>query len=460
MKAVFAKRNFLLLRDDGSLHYPYAKFLTEQFSNQNTRDLVAQSLRILYRFCTANRIELAVRALDGRCLTYNEAKKLSELCWRPLGEVEEMGDKKVVSITSAKTGKAPKDLDGAVQPNTARKRLDHISSYLDFYREVFLDPNIRSHILREQLKDDYDKVGYQLRGIIKGTKHSDHLSSQSLPSDKYLAIVEAVFVRPDELFMTGAGEPSRTLLRDRAMTLLACEGLRPGTIGNIRLVDFRPNTCQLVIKDNRSKRTERITSSSLVLKMGDSTQVNNRSETMISLWPFTVHAIQEYINAERHGVLAKRMTNHSNGFLFLSDDGEPIKHRSSVTTLFNRLGKRLAAIGLLDVGNDPFFKVQKQYDFYAYVLRHSAASFFLAEKCNQIAEEYGTTLPRQYKDVPDHVKDLMKLRFGWTEHSNMPNLYAARALSEAANVILMEFNQRLLDAVQARKRERVLASGL
>jgi hypothetical protein len=48
----------------------------------------------------------------------------------------------------------------------------------------------------------------------------------------------------------------------------------------------------------------------------------------------------------------------------------------------------------------------------------------------------------------------MKLRFGWTPASNMPELYAARALSDNASVILMDFNQRLLDAVVVIKQHR------
>ncbi len=460
MRQVYGRRSYLLLHDDGSMHYPFSKFLTDKFTNPHTRELLAQSLRVLYRFCKAHLVELAFRATEGRCLTYSEAKSLGELCYRPLREIEVMGDKKVVFLTSPKAGKAPKDLPDAVEPNTAKKRLDHIALYLDSYREVFLEPNIRSVTTREQLKHEYDKIGDQLRKTITGTKQNHHLSIKSLPADKYLAIIKAGFVRPEELFQSEAGKPSRTLLRDRAMMLLACEGLRPGTLGNIALADFRPNSGHLVIKDNRAKRSERVTTGTPKLKMGDSTQVNSASETMITLWPFTVHAIQDYIDSERDAVLAKRLTNRSNGFLFLSDEGEPIKHRSSITQMFNNLGKRLASLGLLDIGNDPYFANQKKYDFFGYVLRHSAASFFLAEKCKEHAEEDVVKRASQYKDVPETIKDLMKKRFGWTTNSKMPEHYAARALSDYANVVLKEFNQSLLDAVQVQKQKREAGRGV
>lgn len=460
MKQVFAQRNYVLLHDDGRVHYPFTKFLTDRFTNPSTRELVAQSLRVFYRFCKAHRIELALRAAERRCLSYDEAKKLGELCYRPMPEIEAMGDKKVIFLTSPKAGKAPKEQSGAVEPNTASKRMNHIALYLDFYREVFLESNIRSATAREQIKNEFDKIGHQLRKTIKGTKQNHHLAIRSLPTEKYLSIIRAVFERPEECFQTDAGKPSRTLLRDRAMVLLSCEGLRPGTLGNITMADFRPGSGHLVIKDNRAKRSERITPSTPVLKMGDSTQVNNASDTMIKLWPFTVEAIQDYIDAERSAVLMKRLTNRSKGFLFLSNEGDPIKHRGSITAMFKKLGKRLAAQGLLDVGNDPYFPEQKKYDFYGYVLRHSAASFFLAEKSREIAKEEGKVQPREFKDVPDRVKDLMKLRFGWTVKSNMPELYAARALSDNANVVLMDFHQSLLDAAKARKQQKEAASGV
>lgn len=450
----------MLLQDDESIHYPFSKFLNDRFNNPHTREAVAQSLQILYRFCKAHRIELAFRATEGRCITYNEAKQLGELCYRPLTEIESMGDKKVITLTSSKSGRAPKDLPAAVEHNTASKRMNHIAMYLDFYREVFLDPNIVSNTIREQLKNDFDKISHQLRQTIRGTKQNHHLAIKSLPAEKYLAIVKVVFLNPEKIFQTESGLPSRTLLRDRAMVLLSCEGLRPGTLGNILMSDFRSASSHLVIKDNRARRSERITTGTPKLKMGDSTQVNNASETMIQLWPFTVLAIQEYIEGERAAVLMKRLANRSNGFLFLSDVGEPIKHRSSITEMFKKLGKRLAAEGLLDIGNDPHFSDQQKYDFYGYVLRHSAASFFLAKKCIEVAQESGAKKPAQYKDVPDSVKDLMKLRFGWTLNSKMPELYAARALSDNANVLLADFNKSLLDAVKATKNQREAANGI
>jgi integrase len=426
MKLVLARQNCLLLRDDGTISYPLSKFLTDRFSNPHTREQVAQSLRIFYRFCCANRIDLAHLALDGRCLCYEHARQLVGLCFRPLPEIESLSDKKVVLLTCAKSGKAPKHLRGAVSPNTADKRLNHIALYMQFFREVFLDPVIRSSTLREQLRQEYEKISNQLRRTIGGTKQGHHHDIKSLPSDKFLAIVRAVFLRPEELFNSETGKVSRNVLRDRAMVLLACEGLRPGTIGNVARRDFRPESRHLAIKDNRSERTK-TTTSTPVLKLGASTAVNSASETMIELWPITVEAIQNYLNAERVAILSHSLRNRSRGFLFLNEKGQPIKHRASITNLFNRLGKRLGELGLLDIGSDPYFKDQKQYDFHGYVLRHSSGSLFL-----------------ELKGTDARTLDSMKTRYGWTMNSKQPERYGARALSDQANLELMKFNADLM----------------
>jgi len=433
MKLAIARKNCLLLHDDGSVNYPLSKFLNDRFSNPNTRDLVAQSLRMFYRFCCAHRIELAELAVEGRCLGYEHARRLTGLCFRPLPEIEALSDEKITLLTSSKAGKAPQDSPNAVEPNTAEKRLNHIALFLQFFREVFIEPNLRSNSLRQQLTHEYDKIGHQLKNAIAGTKQGHHHDIKSLPSNKFAAVIRAVFTRPDELFLSDTGRLSRTFLRDRAVVLLACEGLRPGTIGNIARADFRPESKRLAIKDNRTKR-DKTTSNTPMLKLGSSTMVNSASETMIELWPYTVQAIQDYICAEREDILSRGIQSRSQGFLFLNTKGGPIRHRASITEVFNRLGKRLAQLGLLNIGNDPYFKNQKLYDFYAYVLRHSSASFFL-----------------ESKGTDDRIKDSMKSRYGWTMNSKQPERYAARALSDQANVDLMDLNAELMLDVRAKR---------
>lgn len=222
--------------------------------------------------------------------------------------------------------------------------------------------------------------------------------------------------------------------RDRAMALVACEGVRPGAIGNIARADFHEKSRRLILEDHRDRR-EKITSSTPVLKLGASTKVNSASETMIEIWDFTVDAVVEYIEGERTDILVKAMKNQSKNFLFISENGKPIKHRSTLTMMFKKLGKRLSSLGLMDVGNDPHFKGENQYDFYAYVLRHSSATLYV--------ERHGED---------DHTLDTMKSRYGWTKNSKQPGRYAARALSDKANIDLMGFNEKLMSEVRAKRK--------
>jgi integrase len=428
MKIAHAHQNFLLIDDDGRIHYPFSKFLSEKFDNPNTRELVAQSLRIFYRFCNAHQIELAVRAVEGRCLTSQEASMLAGLCYRPLPEIELLSDKKITLITSAKSQKAPRSLPKAVEPNSVKKRLNHISSFLDYYFVNFLDPHIRSSALRAELRDRYVRIREQLGDEVAGTKQNHHLMIQSLPGERFKQVIRALVVESEGLFRTEMDEISTTLYRDRAMSLLACEGVRPGAIGNIAREDFREDGGYLRIKDHRARRQGRPNSGDPVLKLGRSSSVNSASETLIKLYPWTVDAVIDYIEKERGAVLAKHLQNRSRGFLFLNQSGEPIGHRSTLTNMFNKLGRGLRAMGLLAVGNDQHFHNKKEYEFYGYVLRHSAASFYMAAK--------GTS---------ETVKDEMRIRFGWTLKSKMPDHYAARAISDQANVNMIEFYQSLQD---------------
>jgi len=435
MRLVHAKRNCLLLHDDGAIHYPFSKYLTDKLDNPHTREKASHALRILNRFLTAHCIEPAIRALEGRCLTFDECKSMARLCYRPLGEIEKLSNRKVALITSAMAAIEPDKLPEAMEPNTARKSLITIAEYLKFYREVFLDPHIRSNSLRIVLKEAYEKTQNDLKKEISGTKQNHHLTIRSLPSRRFLELIRKVVLEPETLFLTARDKPSSTLYRDRAMVLLACEGLRPGAIGNISRPDFRGN--YLVIQDHRNCREGRTTTGAPVLKLGDTTRINSASETMLTLYPFTTDAINDYIRFERDPILAKHLKNRSLGFLFLNEKGEPIKHRSSITGMFKRLGERLAQQGLLDIGNDPYFPDQSQYDFYGYVLRHSAASFFL-----------------EMKGTDDGVLDAMKVRFGWTIDSIQPQRYANRALSDQAGVDLMQFYEQLLvDAAASRRKE-------
>ncbi|EJL88527.1 phage integrase family protein [Herbaspirillum sp. CF444] len=435
MRKIYGSRNAYLLHDDGTIHYPFSKFLTNEHNNAHSVDSASQALRIFYRFCSVHNIELAARAVEGRCLTLDEIARLIGLCFRPLPEIELASDSKIVSLTSARAGKRPEKMPHAVSPNTAKTRLWYIAHYIHFYHDVFLAPNLIAPDLRANTRHEFNAAAHRIKRAIRGSKQGHHHDIQSLPINKFMEIIRAIFVWPEEFFLTKSGRLSRTILRDRAIALLACECLRPGAIGNILRSDFDFKGNRLRVEDHRDRR-DFVSSSTPVLKLGDSTKVNSASETTITLWPFTAFAIQEYLDTERNDIQLKRLNNNSRGFLFLSQNGSPIKHRSVITTLFSELGERLKLRGLLDATDDRTLWKRRHYHFNAYVLRHSAASFFL-----------------ESKGTDESVLDMMRIRFGWTAGSTQPLRYAARALSDQANIDLVNFSEELFKGVESRSKK-------
>lgn len=166
-----------------------------------------------------------------------------------------------------------------------------------------MDPHIQSDTLRGELITAYDQTQEKLKREVASTKQNHYLTIQSLPSNRFLQIIRAVVLEPKTLFLTEGGKLSSTLYRDRAMFLLACEGLRPGALGNLTRDDFRPNSGHLVLKDNTKQRPGQSTTGTPALKGASSKKVTYASETMITLWPFTVTAITDYLVQERDAVL-------------------------------------------------------------------------------------------------------------------------------------------------------------
>ncbi len=426
----------LLINDDGSINAPFTIFLNDQFDNSNTRESVAAALKVFHRFLAAYDIDLVQRALEGECLLAVECGRLADLSYRQMDELQEMSDAMVRRISSSSADLPPSLRKGAVEPNTAARRLDNIAAFLAWFRTSILDERIRSAATRNDLRERYQATVERLKDEIGGTKEGHHQQIQSLPIERFKAVIKEIFLHPEALFESASGKPSPTLMRDRAMALLACEGLRPGFIANVTIDDYRRSTNSadyyLALTSNLAKRRKRITASTPQQKGMTSTSQNYNSEVVIKLWPFTRDAIQQYLEKERAALTDKYMRNRSKSFLFLAEHGGPIGSRNTLTAVFTKLANRLADTGLLDVTSDPYV-TEKKYAFYAYVLRHSAATLFYHEKRHQ----------------PD-VEDQMRARFGWTQKSKMPQRYAARALSDASSVDMMEFYESLV--LEAKKR--------
>jgi len=440
-------RNLTVLLDkSGRIHGPFSIYLNFQFANPHTRNSVAVGLRMLDIFLEAFDIDLASRALEGICLLASEVQRFGSLVYRRVEEIEQMDAKMIRRLTEPSTVRLPQYFSGAVAPNTAARRMEQAADFLSFYFHNILQDRIRSAAMREELRARYDQTTTVLKGWVSGTKSSHHHQIQSLPIERYLDVIRRVFLSPEQIFKTLDEAPGRTMMRDRAVALLAAEGLRPGAIGNLAVRDFiwRPGDKKgfLNIQDNTAKRKSRITASTPVQKGIHGTGYN--SETTMQLYPWTCVAIDDYITGERAEITSRGLRNESKGFLFIGERGLPIRDRSTLSAVFSRMRRGLDVMSLLDKApNDPYCR-SKKYNFTAYMLRHSAATFFYKEKYRELSAGGARTR----KDADELTKDLMRERFGWSSTSDMPELYAKRAISDAAYVDMHEFFQELMRGVK------------
>lgn len=438
MQVVQVKNKALLLNQDGSIHAPFTLFLNNKFDNPHTKESMAGGLRLLQKFLEAHSIDLAERALEGLCLLPNEIESLRELAYRSVNEVERMTTGFINRVGKASKDDHARNLKGAVQSNTAARRLDQVAVFLTWYFDTVLEYRIRSASKRDELRRRYESTTADLRGAIRGGKKGHSNEIRSLPKDVYLNIIREIFLRP-ELIQSASGMASSTMMRDRAIALLACEGLRPGAIGNLALNDFRWRVGDVAggyvdLRDNVTKRKTRITTKTLVQKGIASTTQAYNSEVTVKLWPWTCAAIKDYIDGERAALTEKTLANRTMGFLFIADHGGPIGDRTTLSAAFVRIKKGLRTAGLLNKSASDQHLNSDHYAFTAYTLRHSAASLFLEEKHGD-------------KDVFDQ----MCQRFGWAPDSTMPAKYARRAISDRANINMADFFESLLEEQKKNK---------
>jgi integrase len=419
MRLVEANGRSLILTHAGELHGPFTLFINVKYGNPNTRTAVTGGLRLLQVFVQAFSVPLPHRALEGHCLHPQEVGWLANLAYRPLEEIESMTPQMLSRLVKTEVV-AHRDRTGAVAGATASARLVQIAIFLDWYFVAILDPRIRSAQARSELRDRYEVTINDLKSKIKGSNSKHPTQIRSLPSVRFKQLMTAAYSNPEAIFGSGKGANS-TLKRDRAVFLLACEGLRPGAIGNLLVADF--NGRYLEIKDNVGKRGEAPTSGTPVQKGARSNAVNYNSEYTLTLWPWTTEAISDYIRSERSDLLARRLKNPSKGFLFLEALGAgPIRNRKTISLIFKKAAARMKELGLLTRESGDAYVKAEDYELVAYTLRHSAATLYAAEK-----------------GASDSTRSEMKDRFGWTSNSTMPDLYARRAAMDAAAIDIADW---------------------
>jgi len=421
-----------LVNSGGVLHASGTLFLNQVSTNPHTLAVLARAIRVWARLATAFDIDLATRALDARWLSEREKSALKAIVFSPIEDIEKMSDHAVRDFgLAAKVDKTVKRFS-SVESNTARKQLVGIAKYLEWFYWTIIAPRLplnspAGHYLQTQVKNCSD----DLKAAVAGTQTTTPYRIRSVPTERFLQIYSAVFLEYREIFRTSSGNLSATAARDRAMILLAGEGVRPGAIGNLALADFRweghNSPGYLSFKDNTFRRNSTVKQQTPVQK-GASNQSYNSLIT-IQVWATTAQAIQHYIDGERQENILRGQRNRSRGFLFLGAHGGPIDDRGTISRIFRQASGGLAKMGLLDRDpKDPYLE-EDLYYFHAYLLRHSAASLFFATKSMEMKG--------------DVVMDLMKKRFGWSDHSAMPALYAKRAMTDSASLTLDDYMEAL-----------------
>lgn len=428
-----------LVSDSGVLHVSGTLYLNQEHANPHTVNDAARALRTWARFASAFNIDLAERSLEGRWLTEGEKRALQYLVFRPIEEIEAMSDRDVRQIASAAKHQ-PRKNNSVVEANTAIKRITKIAGFLKWFHGKIIEPRlpIGSPVIGT-LRRQVDICTGELKTAIAGSSATHPHRINSVPYARFLDIYSNIYLNYRKIFTTESGKSSGNAARDRAIVLLASEGVRPGAIGNLAIADFKweggKNFGYVSLKDNTARR-EKLSTATPVQK-GSRSKKGYNSKIIISIWPMTADAIQYYIKGERTEIASLGLRNRSNGFLFLGDHGGPINDRGTLSRVFRQAGYGLDKLGLLSKDPKDPYLFGESYEFNAYLLRHSSATLFYANHIKYLKSEV--------------VMDSMKMRYGWSFNSVMPEHYAKRAMIDTSSLILEDFIDNLFDQAKATK---------
>jgi integrase len=420
MKMVRAASKVVMLSDDGRINAPFSFFLNTH-KNPNTQDSLSVSLKLFHLFLVHFKISLPERALAGRCLEEREMVGLISLSFRPLTELADL--RRVAKFLDVKNAEADEDRDGAVEGGTASQRLKDVAAFLEDY-ETLLAHHIRSADTRERLAASYLVCCERLRRAVGGASSSSAYDIRAMSSSDFVDCMKVVYARPKVLL--GDATSDVHMLRDRAMFMLSCEGLRPGEICNLRVNDLvkGPNGL-LSLQVAVNKKHREVVKSSTPLPKGASSNTPYATVRMIHLWPFTRDALNDYINGPRSEAIARSGEDRTSGFVFIKGTGDPLSSRQAVSLRFSNMCDALRQAGHMKIEAAPRRGDAKMDELSSYTMRHSAASYFYLSKMQEL-------------DNKESVFDLMRARFGWTDKSDMPGHYAKRGIVEIATV---EVNQ-------------------
>lgn len=420
MKVVRAASKVMMVTDDGRINAPFSFFLNTH-KNPNTQDSISVSLKLFNLFLIHFQISLAERALAGRCLEEREMVGLISLSFRPLADLADA--RRIAKFLDVRNAEPDEDRGGAVEGGTASQRLKDAAAFLKEY-ETLVAHHIRSADTRERLAASYLLCCERLRRAVGGAASSSAYDIRAMSSTDFVGCMKVVYSRPKVLL--GDAKSDMHMLRDRAMFMLSCEGLRPGEICNLRVNDlFQGPDGLLSLQVAVNKKYRKEVKSSTPLPKGASSNTPYATVRMIHLWPFTRDALKDYINGPRSKAIEQSGEDRTAGFVFIKSTGDPVASRQAVSQRFSQMCDALHQAGHMKIEEAPRRGHAKNGELSSYTMRHSAASYFYASKMQELENK-------------ESVFDLMKARFGWTDKSHMPEHYAKRGIVDIATV---EVNQ-------------------
>jgi len=431
MRLVRSLSKVLMVGDDGRINAPFSFFLNTH-GNPNTQESLAGSLKLFHRFLLHFDIRLADRALLGRCLAEREVLGLISLAFRPLSDLSE--SRRITRFLDVRNAVPDEDRVMAVDRSTAAQRLKDISAFLKEY-EAQVAYCVRSPDTRERLAAAYQACCDRMRRAVGGTASGSAYDIRSMSSSDFVAFMRVVYCRPSVLL--GQSESRRHLLRDRAMFMLSCEGLRPGEICNARVNDLirgADGLMSLQVAVNKRYRKQ-IRSSTPLPKGASSNRAPYATVRRIHLWPFTRDALSDYINGPRTDAIAQAGEDLSSGFIFVKSTGVPIGARQAISLRFSKMCDALKKAGHMKIEAGPNRGDSTKGDLSSYTMRHSAASYLYESKMSELKNK-------------EAVFDLLRARFGWTDKSAMPEHYARRGIVDIATVQVNEIYNEMRAEVQ------------
>lgn len=420
MQMVRAASKVMMISEDGRINTPFSFFLNT-YKNPNTLDSLSTSLKLFHVFLIYFKISLAERALQGRCLEEREIVGLINLSFRPVADLAD--PRRIAKFLDVRNAQADEDRDGAVEGSTARKCLKNVALFLKDY-EALISNNIRSADTRERLAARYLACRKRLEGAVGGAASSSAYDIRAMASTNFVDCMKVVYANPTVLL--GDAKSEMHMLRDRAMFMLSCEGLRPGEICNLRVNDLVPGPDGLLtLKVAVNRKHRKAVKSSTPLPKGASSNLPYATVRTIHLWPFTRDVLNDYINEPRSEAISQAGEDRTSGFVFIKSTGDPVASRQAVSLRFSQMCDALHLAGHMKLDAAPRRGREKKDVLSSYTMRHSAASYFYASKMQEIENK-------------ESVFDLMRARFGWSDKSAMPAHYAKRGIVDIATVQVNE----------------------